>query len=125
MEVQAVQSLLVDSACGVYAWHRLATNYADNLYVKDGNGTELLADWLKRRADMEGETPQTVFHPDNDTHGENVEYVNYHNALFVKHAVTGELWRVEQSEHGDIWAIHPKAVWHDGAEEWRFEVEET
>lgn len=107
--------LLVDSACGMYAWHRLAINYP--LFVNDGNGMESLTDWLFRRADMDGETIETVFNPDNEQSYETIEYLEFHNGLYVLNGESGEHWRVEQIE-GDIWAIAPNDVWCEETNTW-------
>jgi hypothetical protein len=112
------QTLLVDCAHGVYAWHSLVTRYP--LFVSDGPATKgkyvPFVEWLTARADMDGETIETVFHPDNEQSCENVEYCAYHNILAVRHD-DGSFWRIEQVE-GDIWAINPLAVWNDETDQY-------
>lgn len=92
---------LVDSAHGIYAWHNLATRYP--LFDENGN-----------RLNLEKE-----FHPDNEEWCENIEWFSQN--VYVKNKETDSLWQVEQSEHGDIWAINPLAVWNDDNQEYELE----
>ena len=107
--------LLVDNHAGVYSYHNLAQQYP--LYVTDEVITGYryidLATYLSRRADMEGETLETVFHPENEEWCENVEYLQSHNILAVQ-ADNGDYWTVDAID-GDLWAINPKAVWDASA----------
>ena len=114
--VNEPMELLVDNHAGVYSYHTLAQQYP--LYVTDEVITGYryidLATYLDRRADMEGETIQTVFHPENEEWCENVEYLQSHNILAVQ-ADNGDYWTVDAID-GDLWAINPNAVWDDSAE---------
>ena len=86
---EEVQTLLVNSANGIYAFHTLATNY--DLYSQEGiqyNKEVMIRD----------------FNPDNEDYCDNVCYIE--QDLYVKEE--GKLYRVESIE-GDIWAINPAA----------------
>lgn len=117
--------LLVDDHHGVYSYHVLAQQHP--LYVNDGPLTGYkyidLATWLSRRADMDGETLETVFHPDNEEWSENVEYLEYHNILAVE-GDNGEYWQV-MSLDGGIFAINPKVEWDYEKEEYYIPGEEA
>jgi hypothetical protein len=100
MNEDAMQ-FLVDSANGIYAWYRLAKNYP--LFDENGNRWYL----------------EKEFNPDNEEWAENVEW--FSDRIFVSNQDTGYLWRIEQSEHGDIWAINPNAIWNEENQEYELE----
>ena len=114
-EMLDTQTLLVSCEHGMYAWHSLVTRYT--LFVSDGPEKYVpLHEWLAVRADMDGETLETVFHPDNEQSCENVESCAHYNILAVRHD-DGSFWRIEQGD-GDIWAINPQAVWNDETDQY-------
>jgi len=87
--------LLVDGSNGIYCWHNLTKWFP--LYVKEG--------------DEYTEVDHTIsFHPDIEDWCEAVDEAT-NNGLYVKKE-DGIYWRVEQMD-GDIFAIHPAAVWDE------------
>lgn len=109
-----VQILLVDSNAGIYAFRNLSCNFP--LFV---NNDLSLSGWLLTRADF-SDNINEVFNPDNIEWCENIEYLTTTESLSVKDD-RGMHWRIEQSEHGDIWAINPNAEWNDDLDEWELE----
>lgn len=106
--------LLVDSRHGVYTYDTLVKTYP--LFMAEDDKYIPLLDWMSSRADFDGETPETVFHPDTENWSENVDCIEYRNQLCIK-TNAGEYWQV-QSIDGDIWAINPSAEWSDETEEY-------
>ena len=97
---------IVNGAHGVYTWHELATNY--ELFIELDEPT-ILNQWLIGRADMPDGVCE-VFNPDScDDWCDNVNYIDTTEKLLV--LIDGSLFEVFQGESGDIFAIHPDAIY--------------
>jgi len=89
-----VQTLLVDSCHGIYAWKSLAERYP--LFRENG---EPISDTLKAELiDVDAEDYLDVIEYECDE-------------IYVQHE-SGLFYHVQQLD-GDIWAIHPDAQWSE------------
>ena len=88
--------LLVDSACGVYSYLRLASAYV--LHMENGEA-------------YDAETLKAEFNPDNQEWAENIEQ-REGEGLYVYEKDSNAFYRVAAIE-GDIFGIHEHAEYNE------------
>lgn len=111
---------LVSNQAGIYAANNLIHNFYENLYLGAIENKTPFNIAICNNVSFESETKETIFNPDNQYCDDNIEYCFYNIGLLILNNDDNLYYRIEFIE-GDIFAIHPNAIWCEETENYIFD----